>query len=243
MRNRFVELFFLQQAPCRNRSGRRCSRDRSRAPSRKCVMPSARFPSRHQRHPEVVVGLGIARDPVPEPSSMSRCPLQAGPCSSGPKPRRKAGTTRPRARRSSSCRPGGYSRTPGIFTARLAAVELSIRMAGLSLPSLVEVRQVHLRVGRTALRGEHQPTAVGREAVPGVHQGRIASHTPRHAAFRGHNVELAVGAHQLPVACISRKTIQRPSGETLGKVLLMPLWEAPSIGTGWPPLPSLKGMR
>ena len=40
----------------------------------------------------------------------------------------------------------------------------------------VQVGQEHLRVGRAALRGEHQPAPVGREAVPGVHQRRVAAH-------------------------------------------------------------------
>src|SRR5205807_10016060 len=39
------------------------------------------------------------------------------------------------------------------------------------------------------------------------------------------------------------KTIQRPSGETLGKELLLPFREAPSIGSACPPRPSLKGTR
>ena len=39
------------------------------------------------------------------------------------------------------------------------------------------------------------------------------------------------------------KTIQRPSGETFGKLLLMPFAEAPATGSGLPPLPLLKGIR
>ena len=38
-------------------------------------------------------------------------------------------------------------------------------------------------------------------------------------------------------------TIHFPSGETLGKVLLMPLADAPSMRTGVPPLPPENGMR
>lgn len=37
-------------------------------------------------------------------------------------------------------------------------------------------------------------------------------------------------------------TIHRPSGDTLGKLLLMPLPEAPMSGYALPPLPSLKGI-
>src|SRR5208337_4407970 len=39
------------------------------------------------------------------------------------------------------------------------------------------------------------------------------------------------------------KTIQRRSGVIFGKLLLMPLLEAPRIGSGRPPRPSLKGIR
>ena len=39
------------------------------------------------------------------------------------------------------------------------------------------------------------------------------------------------------------KTIHFPSGETLGNELLIPLFEAPLIGSGLPPLPPLKGIR
>ena len=38
-------------------------------------------------------------------------------------------------------------------------------------------------------------------------------------------------------------TIQRPSGETLGKLLLLPFSEAPAIRSATPPLPSLNGIR
>jgi hypothetical protein len=38
----------------------------------------------------------------------------------------------------------------------------------------VQVRQKHLGIGRAALRGKHQPAAIGGKAMPGVHQGRIA---------------------------------------------------------------------
>ena len=38
-------------------------------------------------------------------------------------------------------------------------------------------------------------------------------------------------------------TIQRPSGDTLGKSLLIPFAEAPATGTALPPLPWLKGIR
>jgi hypothetical protein len=39
------------------------------------------------------------------------------------------------------------------------------------------------------------------------------------------------------------KTIQRPSGDTLGKVLLIALADAPAMGSGTPPFPPLKGTR
>jgi hypothetical protein len=39
------------------------------------------------------------------------------------------------------------------------------------------------------------------------------------------------------------KTTHFPSGETFGNVLLIPLADAPSIGSGVPPLPPSNGIR
>ena len=50
------------------------------------------------------------------------------------------------------------------------------------------------------------------------------------------------GRMSCPLADLTN-TMKRPSGDTLGKELLLPLPEAPSTGTGTPPLPSLNGMR
>ena len=66
----------------------------------------------------------------------------------------------------------------------------------------VDVGEEHLGVGRAALRGEDHPAAIRREAVPGVHQGRVGGHAARLAPFGRDNVELAVGAHQLAVAAL-----------------------------------------
>jgi hypothetical protein len=38
-------------------------------------------------------------------------------------------------------------------------------------------------------------------------------------------------------------TIHFPSGDTFAKLLLMPLCEAPSMRSAWPPLPPLNGIR
>ena len=104
----------------------------------------------------------------------------------------------------------------GMFTARLAAVAFSIRIGGLSLPSCVDVREIHLRVGRPRLRRKHQPAAVGRKAVPRIHAGRVAPHAPRLAARRRNNVQLAVGTHELPVAALDEHD-PSPIGRHLGK--------------------------
>src|ERR1035437_9456122 len=126
---------------------------------------------------------------------------------------------------------GAMLTNSGMLTARLLAVEFSIRMAGVSRPSesmcvrniwvegraitggrvldqdgrrvaslRVDVREEHLGIGRAAFGGEHQPSPVRRETVPRVHQRRIADHAACLPARRRDDVELAVGAHQLPVA-------------------------------------------
>ena len=66
-------------------------------------------------------------------------------------------------------------------------------------PFRIDVGEEHLGVRRAALGGEHQPAAVGREAVPGVHQRRVAAHAARLPARGRHDVELAIGAHQQAV--------------------------------------------
>ena len=62
-------------------------------------------------------------------------------------------------------------------------------------------------------------------------------------ARRGNDVELAVGPHQQAVVGLDEDDPACRPGEILGKLLLMPLCEAPSMGSALPPLPSLKGMR
>ena len=68
--------------------------------------------SPQQRGPEVVVSLGIAGIQFQHLLPLHDGRRQLAPGPPGPPPSRKAGTTRPRARRSSSSRPGGYSQTP-----------------------------------------------------------------------------------------------------------------------------------
>ena len=76
------------------------------------------------------------------------------------------------------------------------------------------------------------------EFISGVLQ-RISRASPPSA---GHDVELAVGPHQLAVLRLHEHD-PRPSGEIFGKLLLMPFAEAPAIGSAVPPRPSLNGMR
>ena len=87
----------------------------------------------------------------------------------------------------------------------------------------IDVGEEHLRVGRAALRGEDQPAAVGREAVPGVHQRRVAGHAPGLAARGRNNVELAIGAHQLAVVGLDKDyplAIRRELGKAIAHAVL-----------------------
>ena len=52
--------------------------------------------------------------------------------------------------------------------------------------------------------------------MPGIHARRIAAHAPRRAARRGHDVQLAVGAHELSVAALHVDD-PAPVGRHLGK--------------------------
>ena len=53
---------------------------------------------------------------------------------------------------------------------------------------------------------------------------------------------LPSGRNSCPLRHLTN-TIHLPSGETFGKVLLIPLAEAPTIGSGVPPRPSSNGIR
>ena len=64
--------------------------------------------------------------------------------------------------------------------------------------------QIHLCVRRAAFRRENQPTAVGRKAVPGVHERGVALHAARDSSLRGHDKKPAVGAHEQPVAGLDK---------------------------------------
>ena len=80
------------------------------------------------------------------------------------------------------------------------------------------MREKHLRIGRLALGRKHDPMAVGAEAVPGVHQRRIAGHAPRRAAGCRNDVQLAVGAHELPIARLHKNnplSVRRDLGEAV----------------------------
>ncbi len=52
----------------------------------------------------------------------------------------------------------------------------------------VDVGEVELCIEGAALRGEHQPAAVRREAVPGVHHLLVGIETPRDATLRRHDI-------------------------------------------------------
>ena len=122
-----------------------------------------------------------------------------------------------------------------MLTARLAAVAFSIRIAGLSLPSSSRCVRNICVYGERLLEENTSQRPLGEKLCQEFISGVLQRMRRACAARRGHDVELAVGTHQLAVAACT-KTIQRPSGETLGKLLLMPLCDAPAIGSGLPAL-------
>ena len=95
--------------------------------------------------------------------------------------------------------------------------------------------QVHLRIWRSRLRGKDQPAAVGREAVPGIHQRRIGAQPPRLAAPKGNDEELAVGPHQLAVVAL-HKDNPAPVRRDLGEVVAHPVLRSAHDGLGHPAL-------
>ena len=97
---------------------------------------------------------------------------------------------------------------------------------------LVDVRQKHLRIRRAALGREDQPAAVGREAVPGVHQRRVAASSAAPARPRPEQCKAGCPGRISRPFCACTKTIHLPSGEIFGKLLLMPFCEAPSNRLG-----------
>ena len=87
----------------------------------------------------------------------------------------------------------------------------------------VDMGEEHLRVGRAALGGKDQPASVGREAVPGVHQRRVAGHAPGLAARGRNDVELAVGTHQLAVVSLHKDhplAVRRYLGKAVAHAVL-----------------------
>ena len=138
---------------------------------------------------------------------------------------------------------GGMLTNSGMFTARLAAVAFVDQDRRAVAALFIQVRQEHLRVGRAALRGEDQPAAVGRKAVPGVHQRRVAPHPPRRAALDRHDVQLAVGPHQLAVAALHEDdpaAVGRDLGKGIAHAVVATRRRSAPAGR---PRPPLKGIR
>src|ERR1017187_5917044 len=136
----------------------------------------------------------------------------------------------------------GMLTNSGMLTARLLAVEFSIRMAGLSLPSSsMWVRNICVYGERLLEENtSHRPFGekLCHEFMSGVlHRMRRAS---PHCAGTIYN--WLSGRINCPFLHFT-KPIQRPSGDTFGKVLLIPFADAPPTGSGTPPLPPLNATR
>src|ERR1017187_2582619 len=68
----------------------------------------------------------------------------------------------------------------------------------------VQVREIHLCVGRACLGGEDQPAAVGREAVPRIHDWGIGAQAAGCATTERNDVELTVRPHKLAVMALNK---------------------------------------
>src|SRR5664280_2579250 len=130
----------------------------------------------------------------------------------------------------------------GRLTARFAAVALSIRIAGLSLPFASRWVRYICVYGDLALDENTSQRPLGEklchEFIRGVFD-RMRRACPPSA---GTIYNWLSGRMSSPLRHWTN-TIHRPSGDTLGNVLLMPLREAPVIGSGLPPSPLLNGIR
>src|ERR1022692_351170 len=123
-----------------------------------------------------------------------------------------------------------------MFTARLAAVVLSIRMAGLSLPSAsICVRYICVYGDRLLDENtSHRPLGekLCHEFIRDVlHRMRRAGPPAAGTMYNWPSGRISSPLRH------STNTIHRPSGDTFGNVLLMPFRDAPAIGSATPPSP------
>src|ERR1017187_8309266 len=128
----------------------------------------------------------------------------------------------------------------GMLTARLLAVEFSMRMAGVSRPSgSICVRNICVS-GERLLEENTSQRPLGEKLCQEFI--RDVLHFMRRATppLNGTIYNSLSGRISCPLRFLT-KTIQRPLGDTLGKLLLMPLFDAPSMGSALPPSPPLKG--
>src|SRR3989338_6097902 len=130
----------------------------------------------------------------------------------------------------------------GMLAERLSAVELGSRTGGLSSPfSSICVRKswvytVFCLEENTIQRplGEKLCQEFMRAVLQRIRRGGPPSAGAIHS--------LLSGRISRPLRACTH-TMNLPSGVTLAKLLLMPLAEAPAMGTAFPPFPPLKGMR
>lgn len=129
-----------------------------------------------------------------------------------------------------------------MFTARLAAVASSIRIAGLSSPfSSMCVRYICVYTDRPLEENtSHRPFGekLCHEFIRGVLDRNRWAVPP----LKGTMYSWLSGRIRRPLRHCT-KTIHLPSGETFGKLLLMPFCPAPAMSSGVPPLPELNGIR
>ena len=129
-----------------------------------------------------------------------------------------------------------------MFTARFAAVEFSIRMAGLSLPSSSTCVRKSCVYGERDFDEKTSQRPFGEKLCQEFMSGVLHRMSRASPPSAGTIHSFPSGRMRRPFFAFT-KTSHLPSGETFGNELLIPFCEAPRTGSAAPPRPSFQGMR
>src|ERR1019366_2656597 len=137
---------------------------------------------------------------------------------------------------------GAMFTNSGMFTARFDAVIFSTRIAGLSLPfSSMWARNNWVNSERPFEENASQ-RPFGEKVCQEFIRDWLQFIRRAVPPSNGTMYSSLAGRMSRPFLFLTN-TIHLPSGETLGKLLLIPSSLAPRTGSGLPPLPSLNGIR